>query len=253
MQLLFVVAAIVVLLAAAGSVHDAVRLLRSQEGSPRERRRLWGLLAIGIIGGGYLSVGSVYASATTRWYGAPMPVVIFQIMGGKWADFVGPFSLIAPFYNLVFWLGLAFAPVTLPNWWRRSGRAWLSTVTAASAWGKAAWAGGTVLVLGLPPLLGYLTTSRHIITVTNQSAFSLPDVSLSVGTTNRYRGTLAPGEERIFDFEQSVTAPYILSRRDGNTRVTMGKCDHTNGRVNRYLVTISGESGNHLECAAQAP
>lgn len=70
---LLLVAAILLLVADLRSVLGAIRLLRSPEGTPKDRRRLWVLLALGILAGGYLSVGLVYASAKTRWFGAPLP------------------------------------------------------------------------------------------------------------------------------------------------------------------------------------
>jgi hypothetical protein len=253
MMFLLLLAAILLLVVSVRSVLGAIRMLRSQAGTPKERRALWSLLALGLLGGGYLSVGLVYASAKVRWYGAPIPMVIFERWGDKWADFVSPFSVIGPIYNLGLWLGLAVAPVTLPAWWRRRGRAWFAELAAASVPRKAASAAAVVLVLVLPPLLGYLTTERHLVTVRNQSAVSLPEIALSVGGTNRYRGAMAPGQERVFDFEQSVAEPYVFSRRDGRDHLELGRCEHTTHRLNRYLVTISGESGDHLECKAVAP
>jgi hypothetical protein len=123
-------------------------------------------------------------------------MVIFQRMGENWADFVSPLSLFAPFYNFVLWLGLALVAAR----WRQSGRAWCAEMAAASASRKAAWAAALALVLGLPPLLGYLTTSRHVITVRNQSAVPLEGVALVIQGTSRSFGPIAPGGERVLDF-----------------------------------------------------
>jgi hypothetical protein len=123
MAFLLLTTVILLLVVAVGSVRSGIRRWRSPETGPKERRTLGLLLALGILGGGYLSVGLVYASAKTRWFGAPMPVVIFQPGGDKWMDFPSPLTPVAPFYNLIVWLALAFAPVTLPRWWRQSGRA----------------------------------------------------------------------------------------------------------------------------------
>lgn len=253
MAFLIVIAAISLFITSSRSILAGARLLRSEDTERTLRRRLWRLLALGILGGGYLAVGLIYASAKTRWYGAPMPVVVFQPMDGKWVDFVSPFSVIAPIYNFVLWLGLAFAPVTLPGWWRKSSRGWRAAWVAAPAREKAVVLGVPVVFLVVPPLIGYLLTTRHVVVVKNQSGISIPGLQLSDGQTSRYRGSIAPGEERVLDFEQSMQDPYIFSRKEGKSYVELGRCEHTNGRLNRYVVTISGDQGDHVECVVQSP
>jgi hypothetical protein len=174
-------------------------------------------------------------------------------MGDTWADFVSPFSLLAPFVNVVLWLGLAFAPVTLPRWWRWRGRRWVAGMAAAPASRKTIWMMAVAGVLVVPPLLGDLLTTRHSITLRNQSQVPLEGVALGIGGTSHSFGPMAPDQQRTLDVEQGITTPYVFSRREGRDRIELGRCDHTNGRLNRYLVTISGEKADHVACVALSP
>jgi hypothetical protein len=126
-------------------------------------------------------------------------------------------------------------------------------MAAAPASRKAAWTTAVALVVVIPPLLGYLSTSRHVITIRNRSAVALEGMEVLLGDDSRGIGFLAPGHERVLDFEQSVTVPYVITRGDGKARAELGQCEHTIGHLNRTVVTISGDHGERLECVVQAP
>jgi hypothetical protein len=146
----------------------------------------------------------VYASATTKLFGAPMPMVVFELRGGHWLDFVGPTMWIAPFYNFAVWLGVHVAPVTLPRWWRRSGRATFARMIAAPFSKKLTSVFALGLAVAMPPLVGHLVTVRHVLVVRNRSGITIRQLSIRAGRTFRPRGPVPPGEERVFDFEGAV-------------------------------------------------
>jgi hypothetical protein len=66
----------------------------------QHRGPFWMRVAVGVLAGGYLSIGLVWQSATTRFFGAPLTAAVFQRSpNGYWQDFVGPLTLPAMLIN----------------------------------------------------------------------------------------------------------------------------------------------------------
>ena len=79
----------VLLLAAGGFAFTwSVRERMSNRGA------FWLRAVLGLVAGGYLSIGLIWQSNTTRFFGAPLTAAVFQRSeNGYWEDYVGPLTV----------------------------------------------------------------------------------------------------------------------------------------------------------------
>jgi MFS family permease len=120
--LLFAILVCLVALAS-WSIWVATRLLWSRTLPRKRRNALIGLLVIGVLLGLYLSLGCVWSSEHLRVSGFPLPWGAWQRdPDGRWFDYVSPWSLCFPPADLVLWVGVSVAPITVGEWRKRRKR-----------------------------------------------------------------------------------------------------------------------------------
>jgi hypothetical protein len=208
-------------------------------------RKKWALLIAGILGGAYLSVGLVYSSDRLRWYGLPLPVLALErVPGGDWVDYESSLGLLTAGPNFVFWLGLALAPISVPHWWKQSGRSLVGRLVAVPFWKTVLAVALASAVICIAIAFGRAFTPKHVIVVRNESAERLTGIGVRCGRTTHYAGVVLPGEERVFQCDERAPGPYGIRRN----LEEIGTCDHADNLRDRYLVTLSGSSGQVVSC-----
>jgi hypothetical protein len=86
-------------------------------------------VVLGLLVGGYLSVGLVWQMEKTRLFGAPLTAVVFQLSeSGYWEDYVGPLTF--PFAVVNFAVGFFLPHLGAWVWTRLHSR--LAAPTNAS-------------------------------------------------------------------------------------------------------------------------
>jgi hypothetical protein len=236
-------AIIIVLLLALGLVSCREALLSgSWKG---EGRRKWAFLFAGVLGGVYLSVGLVYASESLRWYGAPLPVFAMERMpGAEWGEFSNPFGLLVAGPNFVFWMGVVLAPISVPSWWRRTGRALWGRLLVVRWWKALVVIGSSSFLVVFGVAIYGAVVPRHVVIVRNATTDRMSTVGVRCGLTTHYVGAIPPGEERTFECEELAPGPYGISR----DRQELGTCQHPDAQHGRQQVSISGSSGRVVSC-----
>ena len=84
--------------------------------------RLWlvrfGLILVGCV------VGATLASVAWSWsdtqviMGIPIPVAAWELIDGRWLDFVSPVSFLLWILNLIIWMGVVHLPVAMAVYWK---------------------------------------------------------------------------------------------------------------------------------------
>lgn len=203
------------------------------------------LLGIGIVVGLYLSCGLVYSSETLRWYGAPLPVAAFErVPEGDWGGFPGPLGLLAAAPNLLFWMGLALAPRSLPYWYKR---------LVVVGWSKAIGAAALIGVVGAlavhaAPVVEDAIVPSHMVVLRNQTSQTLSGVGVQCDRSIQYRSRMLPSEEHAFRCDGEVSTPQVWRRR-----ALLGQCDDAAGKHNRLVITLSGSDGEIVRCRSSMP
>jgi len=96
-------------------VSGVLAFRRSMRKRLHSRTMFWTLVGLGIIVGGYLSVGLIWQTKTMRFFGAPVTAAVFQLSeNGYWEDYVGPLTVPAAVINFA----VGFLLPHLPSWIR---------------------------------------------------------------------------------------------------------------------------------------
>ena len=67
---------------------------RSLRERTSNRGTFWLRVVLGVLAGGYLSIGLIWQSNMTRFFGAPLTAAVFQRSeNGYWEDYVGPLTV----------------------------------------------------------------------------------------------------------------------------------------------------------------
>src|SRR4051794_3405445 len=67
---------------------------RSAQGRASNRGAFRLRVVLGLLAGGYLSIGLIWQSERTRVFGAPLTAAVFQRSeNGYWEDYVGPLTV----------------------------------------------------------------------------------------------------------------------------------------------------------------
>ena len=75
---------------------------RSVRERTSNRGAFWLRVVLGLVAGGYLSIGLIWQSKTTRFFGAPLTAAVFQRSeNGYWEDYVGPLTVPSMVVNFV--------------------------------------------------------------------------------------------------------------------------------------------------------
>jgi uncharacterized membrane protein YedE/YeeE len=110
---------VAVLLLAAG----VLAFRRSLRERTSNRGAFWFGVVLGLIAGGYLSIGLIWQSKTTRFFGAPLTAAVFQRSeNGYWEDYVGPLTIPSMLVNFAvgFFLPHLAARIRARLWSRRA-------------------------------------------------------------------------------------------------------------------------------------
>jgi len=92
----------------------------------RNKRTFRVCVVLGLLVGGYLSIGLVWQTEKTRLFGAPLTAVVFQLSeSGYWEDYVGPMTL--PFAVVNFAVGFFLPHLGAWVWTRLHGHLTAST------------------------------------------------------------------------------------------------------------------------------
>lgn len=197
-------------------------------------------LIVAILVALYLSFGLVYSSDTLRLYGAPIPVGgLERLPGGNWVDFVGPLGILAAGPNLLFWIGLALAPQSVPYWYKR---------LAAVGWSKAILVAALIGIIGVVALYAARAVEQvlaptHVVVLRNRTSQTLRSIGVQCDRTIQYASKLPPGEEWAFVCDGEVSVPRIWKRQ-----TLLGRCDDAAGKHNGFVITVSGSDGDVVEC-----
>src|SRR5438445_11488371 len=76
---------------------------RSLRERTSNRGAFWLRVVLGVLSGGYLSIGLIWQSHTTRFFGAPLTAAVFpRSENGYWQDYVRPPTLPSVLVNHAF-------------------------------------------------------------------------------------------------------------------------------------------------------